>query len=360
MLLSTCAPVLALQAPQRVGWPYDVPVARLEAPGKLADWARGPGESAFGDGRAVSFASSAGDASVLETTLVEFEPFDECLISWNARHSKSTGFGVELQVARDAQGPFSPWMWIGEWNVSQRPEDLVLAHEDARIDVDTFTSTTTWRALRVRVRVRCSDKDSLRFCMDRLTLMPTLRAARGTYGVPRGATPRIDVPFRSQRAEDATLSSRICSPTSLAMLLAYRGRQVPTAVVAQRAFDPFHDIYGNWNRAIQAAYSFGIPGRLERIPNWARAQSLLASGQPLIISIAAKPGELRGAPYASTQGHLLVLCGFDEHGRVLVNDPAAATAQAGQLAYAREDLETVWLARGGTSYVLEPLAPIKH
>lgn len=360
MLLSACPPLVALQSPQRVGWPYDIPVPRLEAPGKLAEWARGPDESDFGNGRAVSFASSTGDMGHFEPELVEFEPFDECLISWNARHSKSTGFCVELQVARDAQGPFSPWMWIGEWNVTERPKNLVITHEDARIDVDTFTSTSTWRALRVRIRVRCSNKDALRFSMDRLTLMPTLRAARGNYGVPRGATQRIEVPFRSQRFEDAALSSRICSPTSLAMVLDFRGRRITTAEVARRAFDPFHDIYGNWNRAIQAAYSFGIPGRLERIPDWARAQSLLQSGQPLIISIAAKPGELRGAPYESTKGHLLVLCGFDEEGRVLVNDPAAENAQAGQLAYAREDLETVWLARGGTSYVLEPLVPNEH
>jgi hypothetical protein len=78
-------------------------------------------------------------------------------------------------------------------------------------------------------------------------------------------------------------------------------------------------------------------------------------GQPLIISIAAKPGQLRGAPYESTAGHLLVLCGLDEHGKVLVNDPAAISRQAGQLAYFREDLETVWLARGGTAYVLEAI-----
>jgi hypothetical protein len=38
---------------------------------------------------------------------------------------------------------------------------------------------------------------------------------------------------------------------------------------------------------------------------------------------------------------------------VLVNDPAAANAQAGQLAYSREDLDRVWLQKGGVAYVLE-------
>ena len=141
------------------------------------------------------------------------------------------------------------------------------------------------------------------------------------------------------------------------MLLAYRGVDASTAEVARRSFDPFHDIYGNWNRAIQAAYSFGVPGRLERIQSWERVEELLAEGQPLILSIAAKAGQLRNAPYASTSGHLLVLCGFDDANNALVNDPAAATAGLGQLAYARADLETVWMARGGTTYVLQATKP---
>ncbi|HUR29317.1 MAG TPA: C39 family peptidase [Planctomycetota bacterium] len=305
----------------------------------------------LGDLRAVSFAASGKERVTTSATLV-LEPFDECLVSWNARHSKSTGFGVEISVARAANAEFSPWMWIGEWNVSERPAELVPSFEDARIDVDTFTSKTPWRALRLRVRARANGSAPLDFALDRLTCMPTSRSARGAFGPPAAAVPRIAIPFRSQRAEDAALASRICSPTSLAMVLDAHGVHATTAEVARRAYDPFHDLYGNWNRAIQAAYSFGVPGRLERIANWRRAEELVRGGQPLILSIAAKAGELRGAPYAATQGHLLVLCGFDEKGDALVLDPAASDAQTGQATYAREDLETVWLKRGGTTYVL--------
>jgi hypothetical protein len=334
---------------------FEFPGGRCAARGELAPWAQGADAELFGAGRAVSFAQPEGDACSFESETVEFAPFDECLVSWNARHSKSTGFGVEIQVARSAEGPFSPWMWLGEWNVSERPADLVLAHEDARIEVDMFTSKSTWSALRLRTRVRTNDPASLRFSMDRLSVMPTLRDTSQQSKAPSGVVARLAVPFRSQRSEDPALAARICSPTSLAMVLEHRGVAVPTAEVARRAFDPFHDIYGNWNRAIQAAYSLGIPGHLQRFQDWGSVQHLMLMGQPLIISIAAKPGQLRGAPYESTAGHLLVLCGLDEHGKVLVNDPAAISRQAGQLAYFREDLETVWLARGGTAYVLEAI-----
>jgi hypothetical protein len=51
---------------------------------------------------------------------------------------------------------------------------------------------------------------------------------------------------------------------------------------------------------------------------------------------------------------LLVLCGFDDKGDALVNDPAAADATKGKATYKRAELTKAWLARGGTCYVLLP------
>jgi hypothetical protein len=144
------------------------------------------------------------------------------------------------------------------------------------------------------------------------------------------------------------------APTSLAMLLAFRGVERPTLEVAQRAFDARHDLYGNWTRNVQAAWSFGVPGHLARFADWKGVAAELERGQPLVISIAAKAGELAGAPYASTEGHLLVVTGFDGKGGVLVNDPAAEDAAKGKRVYRADELAKVWLARGGTAYVLRP------
>lgn len=365
------SPAAAQGSPLPVGVPFRVPVPPADAasPGGAQDravpkssWAQGPLPLDVGELRAVSFARPDPAEQVRVFGPFEFEPFDECLPSWNVAHGRDTGFGVELAVARNPAGPFSPWMWIGEWNVAARPPELLGSFEDGQVDVDTFTSKSSWRALRLRVRLRSAAGDKPRYSIDRLTLMPTLRAARIAVGAAGSPAPlaRLPVPFRSQRAEDAAIASRLCSPTSVSMVLAYGGVPAPTAEVARRSYDPFHDIYGNWNRAVQAAYSFGVPGRLERIPHWKRAEELLRQGSPLVVSIAAKKGQLTGAPYESTAGHLLVLCGFDERGRVLVNDPAAAVDPAGRqglLAYERSQFEAVWLARGGTAYVLEARPP---
>jgi uncharacterized protein YvpB len=189
----------------------------------------------------------------------------------------------------------------------------------------------------------------------------TLCLADRERGVPAREPPEprpwgqvLDVPLRSQKTEQPQIAGRICSPTSLAMLLDFRGVDVPTEVVAERAFDPVHDLYGVWPRNVQAAWTFGVPGYLTRFSDWAGVERSIAAGQPLIITIGAKQGQLANAPYESTAGHLIVLCGFDERGACVVNDPAASDPKEVRRVYARADLETVWMARGGVCYVLLP------
>ncbi len=137
------------------------------------------------------------------------------------------------------------------------------------------------------------------------------------------------------------------------MVLGYRGVDRPTMEVAARAFDPAHDIYGNWPRNVQAAWTYGVPGHLGRYAAWEEVEREIARGRPLIISIRAAAGELRGAPYPSTDGHLLVLVGFTPDSDVIVNDPASPDLEAVRRVYRRAEVEAVWLRKGGTAYVLD-------
>ncbi len=302
--------------------------------------------------------------------------FEQLLLSWNIDCPAQAGVCVELRVRESDERDWTPWLYVGDWGTSL-PAPLALERErgrqlesqtgpkcvaadGAKIDVDFFTSERTWSAAQLRIRAMASGDQLNRsvivrrvaLCFSRRTDEPA-----PSFTLTKEAIRRIDVPFRSQKTERPEIAGRICSPTSVAMALAYRGLEVDTLAAAERIFDSAHDIYGNWTRAIQGAYSFGAPGYLARFSDWNEVARHIADGTPLVISIAAKEGELDGAPYPKTAGHLLVLCGFDEKGDVHVNDPAASTPQSGQLVYRRDQLERVWMARGGTSYVI--LAPRK-
>jgi hypothetical protein len=70
------------------------------------------------------------------------------------------------------------------------------------------------------------------------------------------------------------------------------------------------------------------------------------------VSLRAGEGELSGAPYPSTSGHLIVIVGFDGDGDVWVNDPAAPAAKSVRRRYDREELGRAWFGHGGVAYVL--------
>lgn len=303
--------------------------------------------------------------------------FEQLLLSWNIDCPAQAGVCVELRVRDSDECEWTPWLYVGDWGTSL-PAPIALEREPGRhlesqsgakcvsadgtkIDIDFFRSERVWSAAQFRVRATASgDQLNRSVIVRRVALCFSRRtdAPAPSFAPPKEAIRRLDVPFRSQKAERPEIAGRICSPTSVAMALAYRGLEVDTLAAAERLFDSAHDIYGNWTRAIQGAYSFGAPGYLARFDDWNEVASHIAQGTPLVISIAAGEGELDRAPYSKTAGHLLVLCGFDARGDVHVNDPAAPTAQAGQLVYRRDQLERVWMARGGTSYVL--LAADKH
>lgn len=277
----------------------------------------------------------------------------ELLVSWNLDVAEGAGAVVELSVEDGAER--SGWMHLGEWGVAPDAR-APLESPLGKVEVDWFKPKRPLKAARVRVRAHGKPGAAVRVA--RLDFVASDIAARRDAPAKSSSVDpalwrrRLDVPFLSQRSAGAEIASRVCSPTSTTMLLAWRGVQVELERFCALAYDPVHDIYGNWPRNVQAAWTLGVPGRLARCSNWGEVEAHIAAGQPLVVSIRARKGELAGAPYESTNGHLLVLVGFDEHGRVLANDPATSDPARGRCTFARADMEVVWMNRGGLAYVL--------
>ncbi len=305
-------------------------------------------------------------------------PFNEVLISWNVDVPEKAGFAVALrfehggegEVAREGEKAASAWYHLGRFGGHPGVEGVIMEDGGGKVEIDCFRAKGLYRMYQYRVSLAGGNAGNdpanggtsglpriqrVSVIVSNTTGDRTLheKHARRPGPPPPYVPLRLDVPFRSQQSEDATISGRICSPTSVAMVMAYRGVDRPTAEVAARAFDSDHDIYGNWPANVQAAYSFGLRGRLARFRSWDDAREKLAAGQPIVISIRDPEGVLRNAPYRKTDGHLLVLCGFDEHGNPCVNDPAAPDAARGLTVYDREQMERVWLDQGGLGYLIE-------
>ena len=296
---------------------------------------------------------------VLESAVIRADaPFTEVLPSWNV--TGDVPFSVDVRTRASADAPWTPWLLIGDWGVTARPEDVVTACDEAEVAVDVLTASAP-QAM-AQLRFRAADGGALRPEDVRATVILTdtralearvLAAAEEAWPIPV----QLSVPARSQRGAGADIGHRICSPTSVAMVAAFHGARVPTRTMAATLLDPHFDIYGNWNRAVQGAHQHGVPGELVRLSSWEAVAAYLRSGRPLVASIKADEGQLRGAPYERTGGHLLVVTGLGPGGVVHVNDPAAPWPGVVPRRYMRADMEQVWFGRGGVTYALAPPSP---
>jgi hypothetical protein len=319
------------------------------------------------DGGGVTLVCTPGEDATYESPVTDPGMlFNEVVASWNVDVPPGAGLCLEIRVGRQSDDIWSPYLYIADWGTAVPDTSKVVTCEQGKVDVDYFHSEQRFDRVQYRVRAACASEGEaelhvrrIAVCVSDTTGLPeAVSRPRTSPAEPPAAAwqRRLPVPFRTQKTEREEMKHKICSPTSISMVLEYRGINLVTEDVAEACFDPTHKIYGNWPRNVQAAYSLGLPGYLARFSDWTDVERLIAAGQPLIISIRVyKEGELRGAPYRSSDGHLIVLTGFDADGKVTVNDPAATTPEKGQLAYLRADLENVWMkTTGGLAYVLLP------
>lgn len=319
---------------------------------------------AAGAGPLVLRCAAGGAAAYESPVIAPATRFNEAVVSWNVETPPHSGFCVEIRVGRAADDMWSPWLYVGDWGPPP-PGERHTVFDGGKIDVDYFRSAERFDRLQYRIRAAADEPAELRVARVALCVSDTTGLPPSIWPAeppPAGPAPprhawqrRLPVPFRTQATADPAMAGEICSPTSLAMVLEYRGVRHTTEDVARTVFDPAHEIYGNWPRNIQAAYTLGVPGYLTRFSDWADVERHVAADQPLIISIRFERGELAGAEYGSTGGHLIVLTGFEGDDRVAVNDSAFRDPAKGQRTYGRAELERVWLReRRGLAYVLLP------
>jgi hypothetical protein len=288
---------------------------------------------------------------------------------------------VKVQVrGQAADGAMSSWDSMAQWtldnprvarrSLGSQTDDL------ARVSVDTWQAATPLTQWQVRVRLYRNAVARPAVRLDRV-------GAIASALVPRGNTPTstpgpaagtvLDVPTYSQMTHSGHYpqwgggGEAWCSPTSTAMVLGYYGLQPgPFSHIAtghgdpqvdhtaRLVYDHSYDGTGNW--AFNTAYASTLTSGdayVTRLGDLREAETFIAAGVPLIASVAFGRNQLAGAPIQSSNGHLLVIVGFEADGDVVVNDPAGATNGAVRRVYDRDELEDIWLnASGGVVYVI--------
>ena len=269
------------------------------------------------------------------------------VLSWNAETPAGAGIAFDLGVR--IEGTWSPWTPMGEWG-SASPDRQPDGPIHRAIDVASWERP----ADAVRVRGRLRPDSAGRMPRVRRVVVACDQPAVEVAGPepPHGGPFVQPVPFRSQMTEAPEIAKRICGPTSLAMHLASREPGVLTADIAAEAVDTAHDVYGNWAHLAAVAGEHGRVAWVERFARLADVEMRLTAGYGAVLSVAYEPGELDGSPIPRTDGHLLVLRGWNAAGDPVCNDPAFPDRRGDGVVYPRRRFERAWADHGGATILL--------
>lgn len=166
--------------------------------------------------------------------------------------------------------------------------------------------------------------------------------------------PRLVVPAISQMTAPRAIRHRICSPTCITMALRYHERHATLAQTTRTCFHPPSQLYGVWPLAIRCGAAAGLAAATECFTDLDTVARIVAQGLPVIASIRFGAGALPGAALSATDGHLVVVTGFDAD-CVYINDPAAKDASSVPRECPRREFAAAWLTERGVGYVMSPL-----
>jgi hypothetical protein len=275
--------------------------------------------------------------------------FDELIASWALEPREGHEVAVQARTAAHE----TAWYVLGTWGDGSWASVAGQADGDGRVDVDVLRLREPSTAFRLRV-LGGADVLALAACVT--GEVPAAPAAGSYNAVEVPVTSRSQQTYAGLHPELDGGGGSWCSPTALAMVLGRWGIEVDVPAVARAVYDPIYAGCGNWSCNVAYAASLGLDAVVTRLPSLTAARPLLEAGVPLVLAIAAGPGDLPGFPLAAgTAGHLVVLAGETDGGDPIVHDPAAADAASVRRAYPRTPFERCWLhGSRGTAYVVRP------
>ncbi|MBV8424931.1 MAG: C39 family peptidase, partial [Candidatus Eremiobacteraeota bacterium] len=245
------------------------------------------------------------DAKPRARAVLRCPPARRGVISWNTSIPEGS-IAVRARFTDESWSASLPYV---SWNSASR---VSLGGRDARahFEVDVLLTSQPFNAIEA----------------DASTKLDAFALATPPEGEPQDrplAPIELDVPRLSQYAGDP--GRGWCSPASLAMLLGANGIGLDVPVAAAAIYDDAYHGTGNWAFNVAFASRLGLRAFVAYLRDLAHARLFLEQGVPIALSIAWKAGELRDPPLPESDGHILVLRGFDEHGDPIVNDPAQPT-----------------------------------
>jgi len=287
--------------------------------------------------------------------------FDEMIYSWSVSLPEEEGFRLYLRV-RFTDDEVSPWLYAGYWG----DVDLVDSRQSPRFEHGRLLLDHLFLNKHAGAyQFRLVDEGRRG-----LTVLPSLHAVvtdNDPDSVPAmligdpapdhvgGVV--LDLPLRRQETSEGVRMRDRCQSAAIATAMEYLGFDVATEDIEALIYDPEYRHPGIWPRIIASATQHGLDGYITRFRDWDSVDRAIRQNHLVLASITM-PASLDyiAPPYAQIGGHIVVVNGLTDDGRVVVTDSALGRTGAGYLCqWLIEDFEKVWMdQKGGVAMVILP------
>lgn len=274
-------------------------------------------------------------------------PYNIGLPSWNGTAPGDSG-GFRVLIRVPYLSDWSPWLDVGYWKANLWPGSKNTRFSGGKINVDIVELNyyaTEWQfAIEMK-------RQSATVTSPTLSLLSYFVSdSRTTQNIDytaimndKPAAIFVPTTFLAQYRLSDDIGGRICSPTTVSMILLSYDIEVAPLQFALDTYDPYWEMFGVWPRVVQNASEYGVNGTVTRYRNWSAAREVLALGGRIGMSI--------GQPLY--EGHLVMLAGFTENGDPIVHDPAR-TYDGYAHVFHKNQLSHAWFDKGGIAYTFFP------
>lgn len=287
-------------------------------------------------------------------------PASQLIISWNVLRPRMGYYTFYVQAR--VGNAWGLWYKMAEWGAGVQRSFERLSSSGPSFCYVRFEMPAGAYAHACRIKVEAHEGASLDAIAQVAVSAADYQKFVPEYGFGKNFSyPSVmvhGVPAFSQMQLNHADHDRLCSPTSVAMVLSYlMHHTIDPLAVARGVKDQGLNSYGSW--AFNTAYAFDATNgavffMVTRLNNFADLYAYLRNKLPVIVSVR---GPMRTMPpgKAYADGHLLVVVGWNaKTKRVICHDPAFATSDAVRHSYAIDDFLAAWERSFRLAYVVKP------
>lgn len=295
---------------------------------------------------------------------IRIKNFKKIIISWNIVTPEKSYVDIEARILVKnnlKEKMWSKWMSWGKWGINIKRASNSSECKEAKISVDTLTINDGYvgEAIELKISSYYNDK-KLKSDLQLVTISYLVEEFCNENNEKKLINKLIETPCISQMKREKEIANRICSPTSMTMLLNRLGENLLVEDVAYKCLDYENNSFGNWSYNVAYAGSLGYKSYIQ-FGNIDLLIREINKGYPVEVSVKYTNNinnklypYIENAPL-TTSGHLIVVCGFEcikDDKYVIVNDPAAKENDKVRLKYKFENFMKAWAMSNYIMYII--------